>query len=360
MHPFPDVWKTLLTKHDITQFTAIQEALFTPISEGHNVLGISPTGTGKTLAYLLPALLKLTPKKAQQLLILAPNSELAGQLFHVTKEWAEPIGLRAQVFLSGSSQKRQIERLKKGPEILIGTAGRIYELIKLKKIKMMSIDTIILDEFDALLSDSQYSFVERICHHVPRQHQMIYISATHQINNNLLAADTQTIDVNQDTSPDISHYYIKLDKRDKTDFLRKLANIDDFRALVFFNNLSHLGACEEKLQYHGASALSLASDVNLAFRKVILERFKKHELSLLLTTDLLARGLDIEALDYVVNAELPRDKESYIHRTGRTGRMGRSGSVINIITNKEELKQLHTFTKARQITLKHQNFHLID
>ena len=119
------------------------------------MLGISPTGTGKTLAYLLPALLKLKPKKAQQLLILAPNTELAGQLFDVTKTWAEPLNLIAQLFISGSSQKRQIERLKKGPEILIGTPGRIFELVKLKKIKMMSVDTIVLDEFDELLSDSQ-------------------------------------------------------------------------------------------------------------------------------------------------------------------------------------------------------------
>lgn len=135
-------------------------------------------------------LLKLQPKKAQQLLILAPNSELAGQLFEVSKTWAEPLGLQAQLFLSGSSQKRQIERLKKGPEILIGTAGRIFELVKLKKIKMMKVNTIVLDEFDELLSDSQYSFVTKICHYVPRKHQIIYISATQKIAQDTLAADT--------------------------------------------------------------------------------------------------------------------------------------------------------------------------
>ena len=106
---FPEQWQDLLKEKGITTETAIQKELFTPITEG--VLGISPTGTGKTLAYLLPLLLKLKPKKAQQLLILAPNSELAGQIFDVTKQWAEPLGLTAQLFLSGSSQKRQIERL---------------------------------------------------------------------------------------------------------------------------------------------------------------------------------------------------------------------------------------------------------
>ncbi|EHG14571.1 hypothetical protein HMPREF9682_00375 [Streptococcus intermedius F0395] len=132
---FPQSWQDQLTKLGFEYLTPIQEQLFQPITEGENVLGISPTGTGKTLAYLFPSLLKLKPKKSQQLLILAPNTELAGQIFDVTKTWAELLGLTAQLFLSGSSQKRQIERLKKGPEILIGTPGRIFELIKLKKSK---------------------------------------------------------------------------------------------------------------------------------------------------------------------------------------------------------------------------------
>ena len=138
---FPPLWQEQLKTLGFEQLTEIQERLFEPITQGENVLGVSPTGTGKTLAYLFPSLLKLKPKKAQQLLILSPNTELAGQIFDVAKQWAEPLGLSAQLFLSGSSQKRQIERLKKGPEILIGTPGRIFELIKLKKIKMMNVDT---------------------------------------------------------------------------------------------------------------------------------------------------------------------------------------------------------------------------
>ena len=129
----PTEWQELSDQLDFQEFTPIQTQLFEPLLAGENLLGVSPTGTGKTLAYLLPSLLRLQKKKAQQLLILAPNTELAGQIFDVCKTWAEAIGLTTQLFLSGSSQKRQIERLKKGPEILIGTPGRIFELIKLKK-----------------------------------------------------------------------------------------------------------------------------------------------------------------------------------------------------------------------------------
>lgn len=354
---FPEQWQDLLKEKGITTETAIQKELFTPITEGDNVLGISPTGTGKTLAYLLPLLLSLKPKKAQQLLILAPNSELAGQIFDVTKQWAEPLELTAQLFLSGSSQKRQIERLKKGPEILIGTPGRVFELIKLKKIKMMNVNTIVLDEFDELLSDSQYHFVTKISHHVPRDHQMIYISATNKIDDQDLVENTIVYDLSDQELDTIKHYYISVDKRNRVELLRKFSNIPDFRGLVFFNSLSDLGATEERLQFNGASAVSLASDINVKFRKVILEKFKNHEISLLLGTDLLARGIDIENLEVVINFDIPRDREAYTHRAGRTGRMGNEGSVISLVTHPEDLKKLKKFAKVSELVLKNQELH---
>lgn len=356
---FPTEWKALLEDFSFDQFTDIQEAAFSPIQEGKSLLGISPTGTGKTLAYLWPSLLSLTPKKAQQLLILAPNSELAGQIFDVTKTWAEPLGLSAQLFLAGSSQKRQIERLKKGPEILIGTPGRILELVKLKKIKLMNVHTIILDEFDQLLSDSQYPFVDKILHYVPREHQVVYMSATAQLDPKRLPTDLLTIDLGHQTLHTISHYYIQVDKRDRIELLRKFSNIPEFRALVFFNQLSDLGATEEKLLYHGARAVSIASDVNVKFRKVILERFKEGELSLLLATDLVARGIDIDQLDCVINAEVPREADSYTHRAGRTGRMGRPGAVITFVSSPAELKTLKQYADVKEVMLKHQELFLV-
>lgn len=360
LNKLPQVWQDQLNQFNFNSFTSIQEEIFEPISQGKNLLAVSPTGTGKTLAYLLPSLLKLKPKKSQQLLILAPNSELAGQIFEVTKTWAEPIGLTAQVFLSGSSQKRQIERLKKGPEILIGTPGRIFELIKLKKIKMMSVDTIILDEFDDLLSDSQYQFVKKITSYVPREHQMIYVSATNKVDSQVLVADTQIIDLTDQGQSTITHCYLQVDKRDRLDMLRKFSNIPDGRGLVFFNSLSDLGATEERLQYLGSSAMSLASDVNVKFRKVILEKFKQGDIALLLATDMVARGIDIENLELVLNFEVPRDLETYTHRAGRTGRMGKDGLVITLVSHKEEVKQLKKYAPVVQVELKHQKLYRVD
>lgn len=355
---FPEQWQTKCQERHFSTTTPIQEALFKPISDGDNILGISPTGTGKTLAYMWPILLQLTPKKGQQLLILAPNSELAGQLFEVAKDWGEPLGLSAQLLLSGSSQKRQIERLKKAPEIIIGTPGRVFELVKLKKIKMMAINTIVLDEYDELLSDSQLPFFSKITNHVARDHQMIYLSATQKISNDFLAENTKMITVSEQTPETIHHYYITVEKRDRLELLRKLSNIPDFRALTFFNNLSDLGATEERLQFKGCLAVSLASDINIKMRKVILEKFKNHELTLLLATDLVARGIDIENLNTVINVDIPHNQESYTHRAGRTGRMGKQGQVITFVSHKEELKKLKKMADVQELRLKNQQLHL--
>lgn len=353
---FPIAWQEKLDELGIETFTPIQEHVFPLIQNKNNVLGISPTGTGKTLAYLFPALLNLKPKKAQQLLILAPNTELAGQIFDVVKQWAEPLGLSSQLFISGSSQKRQIERLKKGPEIIIGTPGRLFELVKLKKIKMTVVETIVLDEFDELMSDSQFHFVKNIMTRVAKDYQMIYMSATNKVTSNELIENLAIVDLSEQKLDNIQHFYISVEKRQKIELLRKLSNVENFRGLVFFNQLADLGASEEKLQYNNVSAVSLASDVNVKFRKTILEKFKDYEISLLLATDLVARGIDIDQLDYVVNFDLPRDKEAYTHRSGRTGRMNRAGHVITFITHPEELKQLKKIVTAKEIVLKDRQF----
>ncbi|HEL1599113.1 TPA: DEAD/DEAH box helicase [Streptococcus suis] len=356
---FPSSWTDQLTLLGFEDFTPIQVQAFEPIANGKSLLAISPTGTGKTLAYLWPSLLALTPKKAQQLLILAPNTELAGQIFEVCKAWSETIGLTAQLFLSGSSQKRQIERLKKGPEILIGTPGRIFELIKLKKIKMMNINTIVLDEFDQLFSDSQYQFVEKIINYVPRDHQLIYMSATAKFDRQKIAEDIESIDLSEQKLDNIQHCYMMVDKRERLETLRKFANIPNFRALAFFNSLSDLGASEDKLLYNGVNAVSLASDVNVKFRKVIIERFKNHELNLLLATDIVARGIDIDNLECVLNFEVPFDQEAYTHRSGRTGRMGKEGLVITLVSSPSELKQLKKYASVQEVILKNQELYKI-
>ena len=222
----------------------------------------------------------------------------------------------------------------------------------------MNVETIILDEFDQLLDDSQIHFVEKITHYAPHDHQLIYMSATTKFDQDKITPNTRTIDLSDQKLDNIQHFYMQVDQRHRVDMLRKLAHVEDFRGLVFFNSLSDLGSAEEKLQYRDVLAVSLASDVNVKFRKVILEKFKDKQLTLLLATDLLARGIDIDSLECVVNFDVPRDIETYTHRAGRTGRMGKEGYVITLVTHPEELKKLKKFASVREIVLKNQELYI--
>ena len=186
------------------------------------------------------------------------------------------------------------------------------------------------------------------------------MSATAKVDPDQLEENTIQITVDGVRLDNIQHFYMQVDQRDKVELLRKLAHVEDFRGLAFFNSLSDLGSAEEKLQYRGVEAVSLASDVNVKYRKVILERFKDHQLTLLLATDLVARGIDIDHLECVINYDLPRDKEIYTHRAGRTGRMGREGYVITLITHPEELKTLKKYASIREIVLKNSQLYLND
>ena len=184
------------------------------------------------------------------------------------------------------------------------------------------------------------------------------MSATAKFDQEKIAENTLRISIDDQTLDNIQHFYMQVEKRDKVELLRKLSNVEEFRGLIFFNSLSDLGSAEEKLQYRGASAVSLASDVNVKFRKVILEKFKDYDITLLLATDIVARGIDIDSLECVVNYEVPRDLETYTHRSGRTGRMGKEGYVITFISHPEELKTLKKYASVREIILKKQELYV--
>ena len=224
----------------------------------------------------------------------------------------------------------------------------------------MNVNTIILDEFDQLFSDSQYHFVEKIINYVPRDHQLVYMSATAKFNREKIGPDVLTLDLSEKKLDNIQHCYMMVDKRNRLEVLRKFANIPDFRALAFFNSLSDLGASEDKLLYNGANAVSLASDVNVKFRKVIIKRFKNHEINLLLATDMVARGIDIDNLECVLNFEVPFDQEAYTHRAGRTGRMGKEGLVITLVSSPSELKQLKKYAQVQEVILKQQELYKVN
>lgn len=323
----PKNFLSLWEKNGFNKPTTIQEQSLTPILNGENLLGISPTGTGKTLAYLLPALERLSTLPAKsQLLIIAPSQELAAQIQEVARIYGSILNFKVAGLIGGGNVKRQQEKLKKKPEILVGTPGRVLELLQSKKIKWPDLKIIILDEVDLLLKEPG-NLTEKILNHGIKDYQLLGFSATelgeelrekYFTNQLQLAPEEMTIEQS----------YIMVEKRKKVQLLKRLAQIPNLSALVFFNQLQDLGVAYEKLKFEGVKVENLASDENKFQRKEALNNFKEGKATFLLTTDVASRGIDLEKLPYVISFDLPQNTEQFIHRKGRTGRMGEKGEVL--------------------------------
>ncbi|WP_430607378.1 hypothetical protein IGJ55_000810 [Enterococcus sp. AZ170] len=358
----PEAWQTHWQASGFSEPSMIQEKSFQPLKEKENVLGISPTGSGKTLAYVLPLLLNVEKGQGSQLLILAPSQELAVQISQVVRDWATLLHLKTQTLIGGANVGRQIEKLKKKPEILIGTPGRVLELIKTKKIKSHLLHTIVMDEVDQLFHEKELNLTKQILTSAPTEFQLVFYSATADRvaeEAQKLADQLTVIDVTAEdqSSGVVNHHFIALSPRKKSDYLRSLAYTPDFRAMVFFNQVADLGSVEKKLLYEGLAVAGLASDQNKTLRKLAIDQFSKKRAVMLLTTDIAARGLDFNAIPFVVNAEVPLSEESYIHRAGRVGRMGAAGSVITFVNDatKRDYQRL-----MKKIELPYQEVFLYD
>ena len=320
-----------------TESTLIQKYVYPKLAEGKNVVGLAPTGSGKTLAYSLPLLEKILPKDGSQLLIMAPSQELAAQLTNTIRPWAKLLDLSVIGLLGGANVKRQIEKLKKHPEVVIGTPGRLLNLINLKKLKLHKIESIVIDEADEMLGDEDsLNDVREIVGHCPSEAQISFFSATEApILSELhrwFGVDVERIDVRKEdnTRGEVTNYMIETPTRKRTEMLRRLGHVDDFYALVFFKQTATLRDVAEKLLHMKVPVAILSSEQRQVDRQKSLRQLRKREIRFVLTTDVAARGLDLPDLPAVVNYDLPKDTNTYIHRAGRTGRMGADGVVVNL------------------------------
>ncbi|WP_281738205.1 DEAD/DEAH box helicase [Enterococcus dispar] len=343
-------------KAEYKDASLIQERVFLPLKERKNVVGVAPTGSGKTVAYLLPILMQLNPGSGNQLLIFTASQELAMQVVETVRFWTENMALKVQPLIGGANTKRQLEKLKEKPEILVGTAGRVLELMKTKKIKSHQLQTVVFDEADQLLTGQALEIAKGILQHLDKSCQLNFFSATALAVLPEIKSFTQDnftlIDVTQEdeSQGEVAHLYLITSKRKKADTLRKLLHVKDFRSLIFFNEVTELGAVAEKLQFHHLPVATLASDQNKMLRKTALNAFREAKINGLLTTDVAARGLDLADLPMVVNAEIPMDDASYLHRAGRVGRMGKKGTVITLVAE-NELSYLKKMAKKLALPL---------
>ncbi|MBN8202334.1 MULTISPECIES: DEAD/DEAH box helicase [Bacillaceae] len=341
MKPFiQEAWK----KSAFAQPTTVQAEAVPQALEGRDIIAESPTGTGKTLAYLLPALEKIDPdKQAVQAVILASSQELVMQILSEIQKWAEGSGIKAASFIGGANVKRQLEKLKKHPHIALGTPGRVLELIKQKKLKMHEVKTVVLDEGDQLLVPEHAQTVQNIVKSTLKERQVLLFSATlppvvEQLAKEL-TADAEVIRVEKDETiqaAGVDHIYFVAEARDKIKMLEKISRLEDIKALVFVKDIGNLTVMAEKLDFKNISSSTLHSDLSKFDRQKAIKNFRTGKTNMLIATDVAARGLDIKGVSHVVHFDFPKDVNQYVHRSGRTGRFGASGTVISLVTEREE------------------------
>lgn len=344
-------WETLqlqpqlieaLRNNKIEEPTPVQAETIPLLLAGHDISAKSQTGSGKTLAYMLPALQRVdSASSVVQVMVLAPTQELAMQIFRVAETYGEAIGVRTQQLIGGASMQRQVEKLREHPHIVVGTPGRIHELLKAGKLKLHGIRFVIIDEADQVFNLGSTVEVETLLRGMLRDRQIAFFSATRpremvDVEERWMREPRQ-VNIDRQTGGYVAHYYLVCDKRDKADTARRLLYLlKPASALLFVNDTDEIANYEAKLKYEGFSVETLYGDADKQRRAATLARFREGRLQVLIATDVAARGLDIADLPLVVHLDPASDADHYVHRSGRTGRMGKSGTVVSIVTRNQQ------------------------
>ncbi len=346
-----------LGKEQITKPTDIQLKVIPEIKQGKDVIFQSPTATGKTLAYLLPLIEKLKDSpKEMKVIILAPTHELVIQIHRQIERLSQnsDIPVISIPLIGGANIHRQIDKLKTRPQIVVGSPGRILELIEKKKVKSQKIEFIILDEVDQLLDRNNSPSVLKIIKRLPRDRQFIASSATLP-GTILKIIGTLSLDYalikseeGESIPKSISHSFILTEQRDKIETVRKLINkIKPAKALIFLNNVALIDNLITKLEFHGLTAQDLHGTNQKLDRKKVMTDYRTGKLKILVASDIAARGLQMDKITHIFNMDIPEKSKDYLHRAGRTGRNGKDGVVISLATERET-----TFLKKIERELK--------
>lgn len=347
-----------LAKQNITTPTTIQAEAIPVILSRQDVIAQSHTGSGKTLAFVTPLFQLIdSSKREMQVLILAPTHELVMQIDAQIKLLAANSGepVTSTTIIGGANIEKQIKKLKEKPHFIVGSAGRILELIKKKKITAHTIKTIVLDEADSLLDNTNTKTIQDIIKTTLRDRQLCLFSASISDNTLELAKSlmkepvvlktAETVEMN----PNIEHFYLKGDRRDKFELLRKLIVAEEpQRALIFVNQNDSMQEIAEKLNYHQKETFMMRGNIKKEERKRALDAFRSGKIKLLISSDLTARGLDIPEVTHIIHLDCPSNPNEYLHRAGRTARGNASGKSICIVTDKD-LSTLKKYQKKFKI-----------
>ena len=345
-----------------TEMTEIQEKSIPPMLEGRDVIGRSNTGTGKTAAFGIPAVESITDenRRSPSVLILCPTRELAMQAAEEIRKFAKfSHGVRAVAVYGGASMDKQIHELKRGANIIIGTPGRVMDHIRRRTLKTENISRVVLDEADEMLDMGFRDDIESILSDIPEDRQTALFSATMPPEILALTEKYQRDPVHikiksaQKTVELIDQYYFEVAMGRKTDALRLLlAAYSPESAMVFCNTKRTVDELTEALLKFGFRAAGLHGDMKQSQRTQVMNSFKNKSISILIATDVAARGIDVKGVDAVFNYDLPQDNEYYIHRVGRTGRAGKTGTAYTLVSGRRQLHDLRETARYTNADIK--------
>lgn len=330
----------VLNKQGIKVATPVQEKAIPAIFKGRDVIAKSQTGTGKTLAYLLPLVQRIQMERDEvQALILTPTRELSKQVFDVLKSLASVRGVGAADVIGGRTIENQIQKLKRNPHVIIGTPGRLLDHIRRRTLDLSAVKMVILDEADQMLAAGFREDIEALVDQTPKKRQFILLSATMTEDTVRLARKYMTnperIDVaEKETASTVEQRIYETTKEHKLPLLiRHLKEMNPFMSVVFCNTKDEAHRLAERLAEETDIVVEeLHGDMSQGQRNQVIRRFEKMEIQVLVASDVAARGLDVEGITHVFNFGIPRNLEYYVHRIGRTGRAGTHGIAITYVT----------------------------
>lgn len=341
-HRFGDFALAPQIQHNIadkgyTQPTPIQDMVIPEILAGHDVIGLAATGTGKTAAFLLPLINKVQQNRHEKILIVTPTRELAVQIVEEGRAFARQTGCFFTLIIGGVDMNRQIRELRRNPQFVVGTPGRIKDLAERRDLILSSYQTIVLDEVDRMLDMGFVRDITTIVEQLASPRHSLFFSATMNPKAQEIAArflhEPRLVEVaRQAASTNVDQDIVRVDGRSKVDVLHDLLIQPGFEKVLIFGRTKH-GV--EKLSRHlnerGFVTAAIHGNKNQNQRQRALKAFKQNEVKILLATDVAARGIDVDSVTHVINYELPETYADYIHRIGRTGRADKTGVALTFI-----------------------------
>lgn len=346
--------KKNLAEIGYSKLTSIQEKVIPLVLSGKDIIGQSRTGTGKTASFIIPVLEKLQKTSYPQVLVLVPTRELACQVSEEAKKLSQHLKLRTLAVYGGDSMEKQLRAFRGGLELIVGTPGRITDHLKRRSFRTDNLKFVILDEADEMINKGFLKEIEWIIKKTPATRQTLLFSATispdvetfsHRFlrNPQLIVGDEEKIEANN-----IQQYYLETPPRHKSQLLAEfLLNNKPKSTLVFANTKRRVEEIEFSLKKEGLLVDYIHSDLSQNRRSRVLSKFRNKQIPVLIATDVAARGIHVNDINYVINYDFPQSTEFYVHRIGRTGRAGASGKALTFVSSAKEKFQLKKLSQQK-------------